>query len=60
MKKAGHRARPFVGQTRSSLASGLFQDFVDLGSNIEASPAVFENTVVVGTRANGIWGVTMK
>ncbi len=40
--------------------TGEMLDFVDLGSNIEASPAVFENTVVVGTRANGIWGVTMK
>ena len=40
--------------------TGEMLDFMDLGSNIEASPAVFENTVVVGTRASGIWGVTMK
>ena len=40
--------------------TGEMLDFVDLGSNIEASPAVFENTVVVGTRTNGIWGINMK
>ncbi len=40
--------------------TGEMLDFVDLGSNVEASPAVFENTVVVGTRTNGIWGVTMN
>lgn len=31
-----------------------------LGSNIEASPAVFENTVVVGTRGQLIYGVKIK
>ena len=31
-----------------------------LGSNIEASPAVFENTVVVGTRGQKIYGVKIK
>ena len=40
--------------------TGKALDFIDLGSNIEASPAIYENTVVVGTRSNGIWGVTMK
>lgn len=40
--------------------TGEMLDFIDLGSNIEASPAIFENTIVVGTRASGIWGVTMK
>lgn len=31
-----------------------------LGSNIEASPAVFENTVVVGTRGGLIYGIRIK
>ena len=31
-----------------------------LGSNVEASPAVFENTVVVGTRGQKIYGVKIK
>jgi outer membrane protein assembly factor BamB len=30
---------------------------IGLGSNIEASPAVFENRLVVGTRGQGIFGV---
>ena len=33
---------------------------MDLGSNIEASPAVYENTLVVGTRGGLIWGVNIK
>lgn len=31
-----------------------------LGSNVEASPAVFENTVVVGTRGGLIYGIKIK
>ena len=31
-----------------------------LGSNIEASPAVFENTIVIGTRGGLIYGITIK
>jgi len=31
-----------------------------LGSNIEASPAVFENTIVVGTRGGLIYGIKIK
>lgn len=34
-------------------------DHIDLGSNVEASPAVFNNTVVVGTRGQSIWGVKL-
>ncbi len=33
---------------------------LDLGSNIEASPAVFNNMLVVGTRNTGIYGVKIK
>lgn len=35
-------------------------DSMNLGSNIEASPAVYENTVVVGTRGQYIYGINMK
>ena len=28
-----------------------------LGSNIEASPIIFEDTLVVGTRGGNVWGV---
>lgn len=33
---------------------------LDLGSNIEASPAMFNNTLVVGTRGNLICGIKIK
>jgi len=39
--------------------TGEVLDTVQLGGNIEASPAIYENTVVVGTRAMKIWGVTL-
>jgi len=39
--------------------TGEVLDSRDLGGNIEASPAVFENTVVVGTRAQLIWGISL-
>ncbi|MEG2009435.1 MAG: PQQ-binding-like beta-propeller repeat protein [Oscillospiraceae bacterium] len=32
-------------------------DFVDVGGNVEASPIVFNNKVVVGTRTQEIWGI---
>lgn len=32
---------------------------VSLGSNVEASPVVFENYMVVGTRVSGVHGVTI-
>lgn len=37
--------------------TGKLLDSISLGSNIEASPAVFENTLVVGTRGMKIFGV---
>ena len=40
--------------------TGEALDSVQLGGNIEASPAVYENTVVVGTRSQRTWGVTLK
>jgi len=42
------------------LIDGLTGDIltnIDLGSNIEASPAVYNNIAVVGTRAAGFYGV---
>jgi hypothetical protein len=40
--------------------TGEVLDDIYLNSNLEASPAVYENTMVVGTRANGIWGITLQ
>lgn len=37
--------------------TGRIIDTIMLGSNVEGSPAVFENTVVVGTRGQKIFGV---
>ncbi len=33
---------------------------ISLGSNVEASPAVFENTIVVGTRGQRIFGICVN
>ncbi len=33
---------------------------VELGTNIEASPAVFENTLVVGTRGGTVYGIEIQ
>lgn len=40
--------------------TGTLLDTINLGGNIEASPAVYNNTIVVGTRSNVIYGVTLK
>jgi hypothetical protein len=40
--------------------SGEVLNSIDLGGNIEASAAVYGNTVVVGTRAQLIWGVQLQ
>jgi hypothetical protein len=39
--------------------TGETRSHIDLGSNIEASPAVYDNMIVVGTRENGIFGVNL-
>ncbi|MDL2236806.1 PQQ-binding-like beta-propeller repeat protein [Christensenellaceae bacterium OttesenSCG-928-K19] len=39
---------------------GTLLDTLSIGSNIEASPAVYENTIVVGTRGKQIVGVTIE
>ncbi len=43
----------FEGKTGKELTS------ISLGSNVEASPAIFENTIVVGTRGQRIYAVTI-
>ncbi|MEG1991015.1 MAG: PQQ-binding-like beta-propeller repeat protein, partial [Christensenella sp.] len=40
--------------------TGKVYDQINVGSNIEASPAVFENTIVVGTRGKQIVGIKIK
>lgn len=40
--------------------TGKLLDSIELGANIEATPAVFENTLVVGTRGEKIFGITIK
>ncbi len=39
--------------------TGKVLDSMDIGGNVEASPAVYNNTIVVGTRAELIWGVNL-
>jgi len=39
--------------------TGKVLDSLDVGSNVEASPAVYNNTIVVGTRGELIWGVNL-
>ncbi len=40
--------------------TGVVKDTINLGKNIEATPAVFNNTIVVGTRGKKIYGITLK
>lgn len=37
--------------------NGQILDTISVGSNVEASPAIFENTMVVGTRGQKIYGI---
>ena len=41
-------------------ATGTTLGTVSLGSNIEASPAIFENTIVVGTRGQKVYAITIE
>lgn len=45
---------PFDGLT------GTLLDEMNLGSNVEASPAVFDNHIVIGTRGGLIYGIKLK
>jgi len=40
--------------------TGKTLDKLPLGGNVEASPAVYENMIVIGTRGQKIWGVKIK
>ena len=40
--------------------TGKIIDDIDLGSNVEGSPAIFNDTLVVGTRSQKVYGVTIK
>lgn len=40
--------------------TGIVLDSISLGANIEASPAVFEDMVVVGTRGQKIFGIKIR
>ena len=40
--------------------TGKQLDVFNLGGGVEASPAVYENTLVVGTRKCKIWGIKMS
>ena len=40
--------------------SGKALNKINIGSNIEASPAVFENTIVVGTRGQKVYGLKVE
>jgi len=39
--------------------SGELLDSVPLGGTIEASPVVYENTIVIGTRGMKFWGIEL-
>lgn len=41
-------------------ATGDTYSSVELGSNVEASPVVFENTIVVGTRGQSVFGIKIN
>ena len=40
--------------------TGEVLDSVSMGSNVEASPVVFENTIVVGTRGCLVTGIRIE
>ena len=53
-----------VGDSNGQLflldSTGQTLDVIDLASNIEASPVIFNNTLVIGTRGNLICGIKVK
>lgn len=40
--------------------TGKTLSYLELGSNVEASPAIYENTLVVGTRGQKIYGIRIN
>lgn len=57
-------AHIIIGDSNGQLflldSQGQTQSVLNLGSNIEASPAMFNDTLVVGTRGNLICGIKVK
>ena len=57
-------AHIIIGDSNGQLflldSQGQTQSVIELGSNIEASPAMFNDTLVVGTRGNLICGIKVK
>ncbi len=49
-----------VGNMTMLDSKGGVLSTIGLGSNVEASPAVFENTLVVGTRGGLVYGIKIK
>jgi len=49
-----------VGNLMMLDSEGNVLTTIGLGSNIEASPAVFEDTLVVGTRGGQVYGIKIK
>ena len=43
-----------------SAKSGQVLDYLELGGMVEASPAVYEDMLVVGSRDMAIWGIKVK
>ena len=41
-------------------ATGQVLDWMEMGGLVEASPAVYENMLVVGSRDMAIWGVEVN
>lgn len=39
--------------------TGTVLDSMDIGGNVEASPIIYNSTIVVGTRAQRIWGIDL-
>lgn len=40
--------------------TGVVKDTINLGENIEATPAVYNNMIVVGTRGKKIYGISLR
>ena len=49
-----------IESTCDETAASLVEDGRHLLSNIEASPAAYDNMIVVGTRGKRIYGIKLK
>jgi hypothetical protein len=41
-------------------STGKVLDQIPLNANVEGSPAVYDDMIVVGTRGQQIWGIKIK